>query len=65
MFGFLFLFRNKLYKIQKLYKKIWNRDDSIDKKIKTTTFRGFNIVMFNTMFYLLNLCMLYAIFLRK
>lgn len=65
MFGFLFIFKNKLYKIQNFYKKIWNRNDKVNKKIKSTTFRSLNIVIFNIMFYILNICMLYAIFLRK
>lgn len=60
-FGFLFIFRNKLRKIQDLYKKIWNRDDKIKKKVKTTTFRALNIVIFNVIFYIINLGMLYAI----
>lgn len=64
-FTFLFIFKNKLYKIQFLYKKLWNRNDKTKKKIKSTTFRSLNVVIFNIMFYILNICMLYAIFLRK
>ena len=62
MFGFLFLFRNKLNKIQQIYKKIWNRNDKVKKKIKTTTFRSFNIVLFNIMFYIINIGMIYALY---
>lgn len=40
MFSFVLLFRNKLYNIQKLYKKLWNRNDKKPKKIKYTTFRA-------------------------
>lgn len=65
IFGFLFIFKDKLYKIQNIYKKIWNRNDKVNKKIKSTTFRSLNIAIFNIMFYILNICMLYAIFLRK
>lgn len=65
MFGFLFIFKNKLNNIQKAYKKLWNRNDKINKKIKSTTFRSLNIVVFNIIFYVIHLGMLYAIFLRK
>lgn len=62
MFGFLFLFKNKLYKIQEIYKKIWNRNDATKKKIKSTTFRCLNLVVFNGMFYLINLGLIYAVY---
>lgn len=65
MFSFLLIFKNKLPKIQNIYKKLWNRNDKIKKKMKSTTFRSLNLVIFNIMFYILNICMLYAIFLRK
>lgn len=64
MFGFLFLFRNKLNKIQKLYKLLWNRDNT-PKKIKTTTFRAANAVLFNLLFYIINFGMLYALLFVK
>lgn len=64
IFGLLFHFRNKLYNIQKLYKKFWNRSDE-PKAIKSTTFRSLNIVIFNLIFVLLNTCMIYALYLRK
>ena len=47
MFAFLILFNNKLNRIQKIYKLLWNRNDKIKKKIKSTTFRSLNIVIFN------------------
>lgn len=62
MFGFLFLFKDKLYKIQEVYKKIWNRNDATKKKIKSTTFRCLNLVVFNIMFYVINLGLIYAIY---
>lgn len=62
IFGFLILFKNKLNNIQKIYKKLWNRNDMKKKKIKTTTFRALNIVIFNTVFYIINISMLYAIY---
>ena len=58
----LFLIKNKLPKIQTLYKKLWNRNDNTKKKMKTTTFRSLNIVIFNITFYIINLGMIYCIY---
>jgi len=55
MFVILFLLKNKLPKIQKLYKKFWNRNDDIPKPMKSATFRALNTVCFNFMFFILNL----------
>ena len=65
LFIFLILFNYKLNKIQKIYKFFWNRNDKIKKKIKSTTFRCINIIIFNISFYVLNIVMLYCIFLKK
>lgn len=62
LFTTLFLLRNKLPKIQNLYKKLWNRNDKKEKKIKSATFRCINIVIFNITFYVLNIIMLYCIY---
>ena len=65
MILFLFLFRNKLPNIQKLYKRLWNRNDKIRKRMKSTTFRVINTVVFNLMFYIINVGMLYALLFKK
>ena len=62
MFSFIFIFKNKLINIQNIYKKLWNRNDKMPKKIKTTTFRALNVVFFNILFVIFNLGMLYAIY---
>ena len=62
IFSFIFIFNNKLIIIQNIYKNLWNRNDKQSKKIKTTTFRALNVVVFNLLFAMLNLCMLYAIY---
>ena len=59
---FLIIFHNKLYKIQKLYKRLWNRNNKNKNKIKSTTFRAINVVIFNIIFYIINLGMLFIIF---
>lgn len=55
MFGVLFIFRHRLNKIQNLYKLLWNRNDKQSKKIKSTTFRAINVVVFNLMFFVINI----------
>ena len=62
VFTTLFLLKNKLPKIQNMYKKLWKRNDKEKKKIKSTTFRCINIIVFNLSFYLLNIAMLYCIY---
>lgn len=64
-FTVIFIFRSKLCNIQKLYKHHWNRNDKINTKIKSTTFRCLNIVIFNIMFYAINAGMIYAVLIRK
>lgn len=59
MIIFLYLMRNKLPKIQKLYKHLWNRNDKIPKKMKSATFRCINVILFNIMFYLINAFVLF------
>lgn len=63
MFLFLFIFRRKLYCIQKVYKLLWNRNDSKKKIMKSTTFRCINLFTFNVAFYALNIAMIYSKFL--
>jgi hypothetical protein len=60
---FLFLTRKKLNKIQNIYKKLWNRSKN-NNKIKSATFRSLNVIIFNIMFYIINICMLLKIFLN-
>lgn len=62
---FLVLFHNKLYKIQDLYKLLWNRNDKKKTKMKSTTFRAVNLVIFNIMFYIINLGILFTLFIGR
>lgn len=64
MFSFIFVLKDKLNSIQNLYKKLWNRNDKIKKRIKTTTFRALNVVAFNILFVIFNLGMIYALYLK-
>lgn len=56
---FIFMYR-QLPKLQTIYKKFWNRDRTKQNKIKATTFRALNVVVFNIVFYIINLCMLFT-----
>ena len=62
IFYLIYIFKDKLIKMQKLYKKFWNKSN-IPNKIKTTTFRSLNIVIFNVVYFIINIGMIYAIFL--
>lgn len=61
LFVILYFLRNKLPNIQKVYNKYWNRNDAIKKKMKSTTFRALNLVVFDILFYTINLGMTCAI----
>lgn len=61
IFFFIFLYE-KLHYIEVLYKKCWNRNDKNKNKMKSATFRSMNVVIFNIMFYFINLGMVYAIY---
>lgn len=60
----LFVLNYKLTNIQKLYKKYWDRNDKIKKKMKSVTFRSLNIVIFNLLFYFINAGMLCALLMK-
>lgn len=62
---FLALTHKLLPNIQDLYNKLWNRNDAISKKVKSTTFRALNAVVFNLMFVIINLGVLYALLIRR
>ena len=64
MLIFIFTTRNRLTNIQKLYKKLWNRNDKVKKKMKTTTFRSLNVIIFNVIFWIINIGMVYAMTVR-
>lgn len=65
LFSILFTFKNKLPKINNMYKHLWNRNDKIKRKVKSTTFRAANVVIFNIMFLIINLGMLFALFIKE
>ena len=64
-FVLLFIFKHKLHNIQKLYKKLWNRNDKVKTIMKSATFRCLNVIIFNLMFYTINAGMIYAVLIRK
>lgn len=61
LFVVLFSINHRFYKIQSLYKKFWNRNDKVKKKMKSITFRCINLIIFNLMFYLINVFIVYSL----
>lgn len=55
----LIICRRYLPKIDNLYRKLWNRSENT-YKIKSTTFRALNIVIFNVSFILINLGLMFV-----
>lgn len=60
MFGFIFLFKNKIYTMYSKMIKYWNRHKD-PHKIRSLTLRNISIIAFNLMFYIINFCMLIGI----
>ena len=64
IFVFLFIFKNKINKIYKSYYSKWNRHN--DKtKIRSLTLRNISVIIFNLMFYIINIGLIYAILFIK
>ena len=64
LFFILWILRNKLHNIYVKFYKTWNRHN--DKhKIRSLTLRNISIIIFNLMFYVINICMIYANFIIK
>ena len=61
VFIVLYFISDKLYKIQYMYKKLWNRNDKIPKFMKSITFRCVNIILFNIMFCLINCFVIFSL----
>ena len=60
LFAILFLIKNKIRDLYKKFYSLWNRH-KLPNKIKSLTLRNISIIIFNLMFYIVNLCMIIAI----
>ena len=60
MLSILYTFKNKIYNIYISFCNNWNKKR--ENKIKSLTLRNISIILFNFMFYVLNLMLLYAVF---
>jgi hypothetical protein len=60
LFVTLFLLRNKISVIYQRFYKRWNRHKDA-KKIKSLTLRNISIIVFNLMFYIINISLTYII----
>ena len=56
--------RNKINKIYSKYYSLWNRHYN-NSKIKSLTLRNISIIVFNLMFYIINIGLIYAILTSK
>lgn len=65
LFLILFLFKNKLNKLENAYYKFWNVDKENKKKVKAITFRSINILIMNIIFIIINICMIIAVLFNK
>lgn len=63
MFLFIYSFREKINSIYKKFYKYWNRHNN-PKAIKSLTLRNISIIIFNLMFWIINVGMIYSKFLR-
>lgn len=54
MIALFIIFKNKLPSINTLYSKLWNRGKH-SYKMKSTTFRALNLIIFNFSFFIINL----------
>lgn len=61
IFGFIFIFGNKINNVYKMFYQSWNRHSN-PKKIKSLTLRNISIIIFNLMFVLINFGMIYTSF---
>lgn len=62
MFLLVILFKNKINILYKKFYKYWNRHNN-PKAIKSLTLRNISVIIFNLMFWVINLGMVYAKFL--
>ena len=60
LFLIFFIIKNKLFKINRKFYKLWNRNDFAKRKIKSLTLRNISIVVFNILFYITNVLILYV-----
>ena len=63
MFLFVILLKDKINYLYTKFCNNWNKHRN--NKIKSLTLRNISIIIFNIMFYVINIYMLYAIFSRK
>ena len=60
LFGILYLLRNKLNPLYERFRKLWNRKPN--QKVRSLTVRNVSVIIFNLMFCIINLGMIFAKF---
>jgi hypothetical protein len=56
MFSFLMIFKNKIAKMYEKVYKLWNKHNH-KGKLKSLTVRNISVILFNLMFYIINIAM--------
>ena len=65
LFGFLFLIKNKINCLYRKYYNNWNRKENGSVvKIRSLTLRNISLIVFNLMFYIINIGLTYIILLK-
>ena len=57
----LVIFKDKLSYFYKNYKLFWNRRKGVPVKIRSLTLRNISIILFNLMFYIINIGLIYFV----
>lgn len=60
IFGFIFIFKNKIFSTYKNMRKYWNRNTE-HTKIRSLTLRNISIIIFNLMFCVINTGLIMAV----
>ena len=60
LFTFLYIIKDKIYSLYKKVCHLWNRNDFERRKIKSLTLRNICMVIFNIMFFIMNIVILFA-----
>lgn len=54
-----FIFKNKFHNLYSLYKSLWNRNNKINRPIKSITLRNISLICLNIFIFILNLAIIY------
>ncbi len=53
-----FIFKKQMNNLYNKYRLYWNRNDSIEKPIKSITLRNISLILMNVLIFILNICII-------